>query len=732
MPGGHLQLMINGSNSFIIGNPQITFFKIVYRRHTNFALECIQQELDGSSDFDSTLTATINNQGDLLHRMWIDYNIFDNGLKNFTALSTGSISGVAAARGTCLTNLPAQLIDHVTIEIGGNTLDKHTGDWLETYAELTQIKPKAVQLWQPIGREPRYKGEANAFQKMSGMGGVHVNSVMMAEKSKSDKSINDILNGNVYMSNFLDVANVVNLSRISSTNISFRNDVANRVMTLVNCSASIANASASINPQIYNRSFTYYESANKCSTIIEHCGVEICSVGPDPVEKYYVPTAGLDIRTDDRFTIASLDMHTLYDGISYTGGDKTIEIASVQASLQATASGYFENGYFQASFAGDGTILTSCTSHPIYSRFTGVNLTPPTYTMHVPLQFWFNRNPGLALPLLAIKKDIKIRLKTESDQVAIGNEYSVASTVFNYNLINSVRGGFSKTPTTPKIKLKLWAEFIYLDEDEKRKFTEATHEYLIEQVQYQREQIKTTNQKFKLNFKNPVKYLAWNIESCNPNSDTIAAYTTPSTSTGALDNINKMIRTGYGQNNPKPLMGYNSIEHLKKGTISFDFNGVKRINEYSNTYFTRTQIQQHFSGGPVNPSGGSLLTTIAGMPLHPTSDVPPPPLFIENVQSDNTEVERVLECGNDFSSAYPDSIGVYSFALYPEKHQPSGVCNFTKLESVHFCFNNAPVGTTITDLKSQTDKLYLRVYAMNYNVLQIKNGETKVLYNSSI
>ena len=76
MGGGLMQLVAYGAQDiYLTGNPQITFFKVVYRRHTNFAMESIQQTFNGSADFGNKVTATISRNGDLVHSMWVQATV---------------------------------------------------------------------------------------------------------------------------------------------------------------------------------------------------------------------------------------------------------------------------------------------------------------------------------------------------------------------------------------------------------------------------------------------------------------------------------------------------------------------------------------------------------------------------------------------------------------------------------------------------------------------------------
>ena len=121
MGGGLMQLVAYGAQDiYLTGNPQITFWKVVYRRHTNFARESIQQTFNGSVGFGNRVTATVSRNGDLLSRCYLE--------ANWTQTSAAANPGSA-------------LIDSVEVQIGGQQIDKHYGHWMEVWAELTQSNP---------------------------------------------------------------------------------------------------------------------------------------------------------------------------------------------------------------------------------------------------------------------------------------------------------------------------------------------------------------------------------------------------------------------------------------------------------------------------------------------------------------------------------------------------------------------------------------------------------------
>ena len=124
MGGGLLQLVAYGAQDvYLTGNPQITFFKVVYRRHTNFAMEAIQQTFNGTPGYGNTVYCQISRNGDLINRVYLQVKV----------------PGLSGATGTpkYVNYLGLRMIKSVVIEIGGQQIDKHYADWLYIWNELS-------------------------------------------------------------------------------------------------------------------------------------------------------------------------------------------------------------------------------------------------------------------------------------------------------------------------------------------------------------------------------------------------------------------------------------------------------------------------------------------------------------------------------------------------------------------------------------------------------------------
>ena len=416
MGGGLMQLVAYGAQDiYLTGNPQITFFKVVYRRHTNFSMEEIAQTPNGVANYGQTASYTISRNGDLVHKMYLEFTPVGM-LKAATGKDVGP-------------HLGHTLLKEVECEIGGQKIDKHYSHWLATWNQLTDVNPTGV---------------------------------------------------------------------------------------------------------------------------------------------------AAEIRDDGASSIAEpITGATLYNTMSY-------------------------------NHKGRASVTSACT-------VTATN--NPTKCM-VPLQFWFNRNPGLALPLIALQYHevkIKITFCAKADLV-----------------VDPAADMATAVPSAT-----LYAQYIYLDTDERRRFAQVSHEYLIEQLQFQDT---TVLGSMNLNFNHPVKEVIWGRKA----SSTITATTGPSILQEADDGVDRTF-------------------HLK-------LNGHDRFAPRSDTYFTRQQVYDHHSG-----FGGTVVR---------------------------------------------DSIFVYSFALKPEEHQPSGTCNFSRIDTAQLVMGGTPL----------SDGLY--IYAVNYNVLRIMSGMGGLAYSN--
>ncbi len=294
---------------------------------------------------------------------------------------------------------------------------------------------------------------------------------------------------------------------------------------------------------------------------------------------------------------------------------------------------------------------------------------PPV--LYVPLQFWFNRNPGLALPLIAL----------QYHEVRFNITLTDATNLVSTNSLNSSADTISKAAAAlPALKdMALYLDYVYLDVDERRRFAQESHEYLIDQVQYTGQQtITTASGRLDLTLNHPVKELIWLFQD--------ARYTDCGAVTGVTDPETGSANTGYTM----PFT-YNDIVNRCR----LQLNGQDRFDERFGDYFWKVQPYQYHSGGAFGPTRRA--TAPAG--------------------------------GGTITLAATNPINVYSFAISPEEHQPSGTCNFSRIDTATLVFDSITTGAAGT-FPSKSTPYNFRVYAVNYNIFRIMSGMGGLAYSN--
>jgi len=337
--------------------------------------------------------------------------------------------------------------------------------------------------------------------------------------------------------------------------------------------------------------------------------------------------------------------------------------------------------------------------------------------VQVPLNFWFCRNPGLALPLIALQyHEVKLKCAWGA---TVGNR-------------------------------KVLCDYIYLDTDERRRFAQVSHEYLIEQIQ---SQSADGTGSFKLNFNHPVKELIWT-------SRKDADYTSAQLKLNGHDRFSSQqeeyfqLRQPFdyhtaipGQNivlNSRPQMlatpldcGITSHNAASQaGAVAVNV-GTTRITYAANPNASEvTAINSTWKIGDIfviSVANSSTATTVTGGLVHSVTGFTPsadstaavvtftPALGGFPADADAMKVSIIARCQSPVSRTgqLESKINVYSFALKPEEHQPSGTCNFSRIDTAKLDISDTS-GMTTDDT----------IYAVNYNVLRIMSGMGGLAYSN--
>ena len=413
------------------------------------------------------------------------------------------------------------------------------------------------------------------------------------------------------------------------------------------------------------------------------------------------------------------------------------------------------------------------------------DLTTPQYVLYIPLQFWFNRHYGLALPLIGIQyHDIYINIDFEKKE----------------NLI--VRcDNFTNFDDVQILEVGLVTDYVYLDMEERRRFATTSHEYLIEQTQYYGdESLEESPKRFLLDFNHPTKELIWAMR--NGNYTTGKKFLCYSNKEDWTDDILECSR----------IILYQSMILLKGSTIIFDSSGLPIIIEPGTpppSYgkweeFEKGSIKLLSSNGNFEVTNesktNSLWININSLAIGDYSitdkisaiisvddtdlisiedvqsgildrDISFPVDMITDTRNSRSEDICVFQFtnyglfitgrhnplsfalleyngqnrvekrnGRFFGDLQPhmhhqntpkDGINLYSFALEPEKLQPTGTSNLSKVENIiltlWFDDTSNPDGL-LPELNLLNLDNRLFVYAFSYNILRVTSGLAALAY----
>jgi len=362
----------------------------------------------------------------------------------------------------------------------------------------------------------------------------------------------------------------------------------------------------------------------------------------------------------------------------------------------------------------------------------------PETTLYIPLQFWFCQNPGLALPLIALQyHEVKINIDLRAIDECLWAVDSLDATSNDRKVANAYAQSL--------VSASLYVDYIYLDTDERRRMAQNPHEYLIEQLQFTgAESVGSSSNKIRLNFNHPCKELVWVVQpDCNV--DYCASTTGGNTLFSALgaqpfnytDAIDALPNTIKAFGSDASLGGENGFIHASglfetraaDGLHTTDANRVP-INGASlghNTVWGGNADANEYQS--TVSDAGTFVLSETSLNMHCWGENPVVTAKLQlNGQDRFSERE-----GTYFDQVQPwqhhtrspdTGINVYSFALQPEQHQPSGTCNFSRIDNatLQLVLSNATV--------SGTNTAKVRVYARNYNVLRIMSGMGGLAYSN--
>jgi hypothetical protein len=433
---------------------------------------------------------------------------------------------------------------------------------------------------------------------------------------------------------------------------------------------------------------------------------------------------------------------------------------------QLTLTSEQEEGY--AKMVGNTTQLTYLTD-PLFAEIQGAcdnknapdavcapRRDLPETTLYVPLQFWFCRNPGLALPLIALQyHEVKINVELRPLDECLWSVQALGGGTSGTTNVKDTRGSYNQS----LVAASLYVDYIFLDTEERRRMAQNPHEYLIEQLQFTGdESVGSSSNKIKLNFNHPCKELIFvcqpdkNVDYCSSFVENTvlmrALGAQPFNYTDAIDALPNSIAafsslkglTGNSKNqgntqfiDASGLFQDPGADNMGAGTAADGGTGGGANHSFPQWGDDSGSYGRPFKASAVADSGvsdaGAFVLAQTALNLHCWGNNPVVTCRLQlNGQDRFSEREGgYFDVVQPFQhhTRHPDTgINVYSFALRPEEHQPSGTCNFSRID-------NATLSLVLsTNCIGGEETAKVRVYATNYNVLRIMSGMGGLAYSN--
>jgi hypothetical protein len=411
------------------------------------------------------------------------------------------------------------------------------------------------------------------------------------------------------------------------------------------------------------------------------------------------------------------------------------------------------------------------------------------YKLYIPLQFWFCKNPGMAIPLVALQHT-NVEIEVEFEKL---DNLIWASLQSSTQVKSSIGSSALDNLNNISLESYIYADYIYLDNDERKRFANNPHEYLIETVQEKG----TTNfegssassnvsKTFTLSFTHPVKELVWIVQ---PTQFTDKNYCQSKGGCQPFNFTDQFDYSGFS-GTPEPNFGPGMVGGRKNNNLWYGLPSVKLpyITDIIEPDFSKADSDAshpfHINSGPISTSAINEKTNLkqsgydyiskyctgdndlstektiencignnASVLYDSTGDNGSSNRTNNGIWSNSNLNLKLIDSGVNplvnasiflngvrrfderegvyFNTIQPyqhhtntPSVGinVYSFSIEPENHQPSGTCNFSRID-------DAQINLTVTEQASKRS-LSMRVYALSYTVLRISNGAAGISYST--
>ena len=611
MGGGLINIVAYGSNDlYLTGVPQITYFKFIYRRHTNFSTESIPINIEDNLEFSELSEIIIPSIGDAVHKTFLQIDIPS---VKITKQSIG-------------------------LDIQSSPVDTSVEDYNKVLSFM-DLNTKSYRI---------------AYQSIS------IENITTLEVIESA------------LDQFLDIT-------VEDINNNTNTTIINNFKTLI--------------------TGDFYDNQINLQTILDNYRTKITTEGllltkdslkklidlaiekSITVQEYYFNKKIESENNINDVTSSNIKFawnknlgHTIIDYIDvFIGGEKIDRHYGTWIDIWYELTGNKDQKKNYDKMIGN-----------VPELITFDNNEKTSYSLYIPLNFWFCKYNGLAFPLVALQYcDLVFSIKLKRISECAYIERIVDSN--NNELFISLDDIWDDLGYSLSGKLLL--DYIFMEHTERRKFSQSSHEYLIDVVQRMYvNNINFEKVQIELDFKHPCKELFWIAQKqdllTNPTSYTKTFNTTYSYDTSNSDQTNNYFHDIYSYNE-KSHIHYNKLDKIKNPfmTSKLDLNGYTRLDNFDGNYYNCYQ------------------------PL---------------LRHRNTPI---------------DGINIYSFSLHPEQHQPSGTCNFSRIPSSIMTFQLDPkiLNYKLSDIRPdiqvdsgddivKTNNVVIYIYATSYNILRISGG----------
>jgi Large eukaryotic DNA virus major capsid protein/Major capsid protein N-terminus len=682
MAGGLIQIASYGIHDiFLIGNPQITFFKIVYRRHSNFAMEYLEEQLNGTQNFGGYLTCNLSKAGDLLHKMYLKITI------------------------------PQVAIDRMRFSIAEKNINSSYQQFLYSYNQIQQfINAINFNIIQPL-----YKL-------------LNINNLRYSEiNSKYTIALNRMnYNGKINQIKDIKIA----------FNKTFNIPLSNGTTNIIHINEQ-TNMASILDFNIYFGLYVKQQSQTLITDLkflLDNYCLQLQIIKQNMYEMllFFQNTDKIMNRQNINFAWVEYLGHQIIEKIEVEIGGKMIDFTdAVRINIGYQLSNKILHDITYSKLIGNVPELT-----------TFNYLTKPSYIMYIPLDFWFCKYSGLSLPLIYLRfHDVKINVKINDLVNCCYYEQLNSDTVIE-ELIQLT-------------SVTLIANYVYLDTDERRKFAQLSHEYLIDQTQIANfTDITTTKLNVELPFFNPIKQLYWvardinNIQRLKYFEYSTSYYVDIYEFLNAYENseIDQTLKTSRNMIKVKTVDS-NLENNIKVGDTIKIINSIYYSSDYTVKKIDAEYLYIEYDSFLKEDYKNNYDVYVRGNEtnyLKSSNYMGNSQAFICKVNNKNpiklstlqlNGVQRFYKVDGiytNFVQPYQHNskspnygLNTYSFALVPEEYQPSGFCNFNRLDlkTMTFEFDKNYIN------ESNGKKLDVLIYAHNYNILRFAYGKAGIILN---